>query len=127
MFARLLVGAVTSFTLAWPTPVLVLAPSGAPIDAPLEPPRSSEVPPAEPSPTETPPPAPPTTTELPAGFDRCERTSAAQRFRITLPKEAELVDLVNWMSSVSCQKFIWDPAVRGGKVSVLAPESVSLR
>jgi general secretion pathway protein D len=103
MIAHLLVGAVTSFTLA--------APAEIPTPAPTEAPVSRDAP----------------ATELPAGFDRCERHGTDQRFRITLPKEAELVDLINWMSSVSCQKFIWDPAVRGGKVSVLAPESVTLR
>lgn len=105
MSLRLSVGLFTSLTLAWPEVAFAEAPE----------------------PTPSPPPAAATPDDLPAGFDKCERHGAEQRFRITLPKEAELADLVNWMSSVSCQKFIWDPAVRGGKVSVLAPEAVTLR
>lgn len=64
---------------------------------------------------------------MPAGFDRCEKHRGNERFRITLPKEAELTDLVHWMSSVSCQKFIWEPKVRGGKATILAPEPVTMQ
>lgn len=64
---------------------------------------------------------------MPAGFDRCEKHVGNERFRITLPKEAELTDLVHWMSSVSCQKFIWEPKVRGGKATILAPEPVTMQ
>ncbi|HWB74572.1 MAG TPA: hypothetical protein VG755_06445, partial [Nannocystaceae bacterium] len=103
MSLRLSVGLFTSLTLAWPSTASAEAPAPTPTPAASAP------------------------DELPPGFDKCERHGAEQRFRITLPKEAELADLVNWMSSVSCQKFIWDPAVRGGKVSVLAPEAVTLR
>ena len=56
----------------------------------------------------------------------CKRTDLDARFRVTLPKDAELDDLLHWMMSVSCQKFLWDPAVRGGKVNVLSPETVTL-
>jgi general secretion pathway protein D len=61
-----------------------------------------------------------------AGHNICRRQPRGAKFRITLPKEAELDDLVNWMMSVSCQKFIWDPKVRGGKVTILSPEAVTV-
>ena len=44
-----------------------------------------------------------------------------------MPKETELEDLVNWMMTVSCQKFIWDRKVRSGKVTILSPEPVTLQ
>lgn len=62
----------------------------------------------------------------PAGHNICRKQPRGAKFRITLPKEAELDDLVNWMMSVSCQKFIWDPKVRGGKVTILSPEAVTV-
>lgn len=62
-----------------------------------------------------------------ASFNRCDKQSPGARFRITLPEEAELKDLVGWISSVSCQKFVWDPAVRGGKITIVAPEAVTLK
>ncbi len=62
----------------------------------------------------------------PLGHNICRKQPRGTRFRITLPKEAELDDLVNWMMTVSCQKFIWDPKVRGGKVTILSPEPVTV-
>jgi general secretion pathway protein D len=94
----------------------------------LPPLPSSAAPPAEPAaatePVAEPPSAP--TSAMPEAFDRCERHRGNERFRITLPKAAELEDLVHWMSSVSCQKFIWEPSVRGGKATILAPEPVTV-
>lgn len=72
-------------------------------------------------------PVPPASSEAkPTPQHSCKRPDAGAQFRVTLPKDAELDDLVHWMMSVSCQKFLWDPAVRGGKVNVLWPETVSL-
>ena len=75
-------------------------------------------------------PGQPTGTELTGdeggGFNFCRKQPRGAKFRITLPEEAELKDLVNWMMTVSCQKFIWDPKVRGGKVTILSPEPVTI-
>ena len=56
----------------------------------------------------------------------CKRPDGDTRFRVTLPKDAELDDLLHWMMSVSFQRFLWDPQLRGGKVNVLSPETVTL-
>ena len=45
---------------------------------------------------------------------------------VTLPKETELEDLINWMMSITCQKFIWDRKVRSGKVTIMSPEPVTV-
>lgn len=60
-------------------------------------------------------------------INRCKKWPANQRFTITIPREAELEKLVNWMMSISCQKFIWSAKVRGGKVTILSPVKVNLR
>jgi general secretion pathway protein D len=60
-------------------------------------------------------------------FNTCKKQPANAKFTITLPKEAELQDLVNWMMSISCQKFIWDPKVRSTKITVLSPEPVTVQ
>ncbi|MEX1365092.1 MAG: type II secretion system secretin GspD [Nannocystaceae bacterium] len=60
------------------------------------------------------------------GHNKCKRQPRGSKFRITLPKEAELQDLVNWMMSVSCQKFILDLKARAGKVTILSPEPVTM-
>lgn len=76
--------------------------------------------------------APPTGGELSGdetgvgAYNTCKKQPKGARFRITLPEEAELKDLVNWMSSISCQKFILDLKARSGKVTILSPEPVTI-
>lgn len=83
---------------------------------------------AAPAPTTGP--APPGTAEplepvVP--HDSCKKQPLDARFRITLEREARLVDLVRWMSSITCKKFIWSPGVRDGKVTVVSPEPVTIQ
>ena len=58
--------------------------------------------------------------------DQCDAVDRKQTFRITLKQDAELQDLVEWMMSVSCQKFIWDPKLRTKTVNIVAPEPVTM-
>jgi general secretion pathway protein D len=77
-----------------------------------------------------PEPAPMVENDVPSPIEphhSCERQPLHARFRITLEKEAQLTDLVRWMSSVSCERFIWGAGVRDGKVTVIAPEAVTMQ
>lgn len=60
------------------------------------------------------------------GVNTCRKWPKNRRFTITIPREAEIEQLINWMMSISCQKFIWSSKLRAGKVTILAPEKVSL-
>ncbi|PRP92061.1 Type II secretion system protein D precursor [Enhygromyxa salina] len=78
--------------------------------------------------------APPTSTgvemsgdEAGLGPNTCKKWPADKKFTITIPREAELEQLVQWMMTISCQKFIWNAKIRSGKVTVLSPVKVSLR
>lgn len=62
----------------------------------------------------------------PVPHNSCRKAAPGTRFTVTLPKETELEDLVNWMMTVTCQKFIWDRKVRSGKVTILSPEPVTV-
>jgi general secretion pathway protein D len=62
----------------------------------------------------------------PIPHNTCRKAPPGARFTVTLPKETELEDLVNWMMTVTCQKFIWDRKVRSGKVTILSPEAVTV-
>ncbi len=62
----------------------------------------------------------------PVPHNSCRKAPPGTRFTITLPKETELEDLVQWMMTVTCQKFIWDRKVRSGKVTILSPEPVTV-
>lgn len=60
-------------------------------------------------------------------LDGCERQGLHARFRVTLEPQAQLTDLVRWMSSVSCERFLWGAGIRDGKVTVIAPEAVTMQ
>jgi general secretion pathway protein D len=60
------------------------------------------------------------------GQNRCKKWKSGKKYTITIPRESELEQLVQWMMSISCQKFIWGAKVRSGKVTILSPEKVSL-
>jgi general secretion pathway protein D len=62
-----------------------------------------------------------------AGPNTCKKWPKNKKFTITIPREAELEQLVQWMMTISCQKFIWNAKIRSGKVTILSPEKVSLR
>lgn len=61
-----------------------------------------------------------------AGPNACKKWPANKKFTITIPRDAELEQLVQWMMTISCQKFIWNEKIRSGKVTILSPEKVSL-
>jgi general secretion pathway protein D len=89
-------------------------------------PAGAAPPPATP-PADTPPPATaPLSTDSAAPPHHCDKQSPNAKFRITLPKDAELDDLVHWMTSISCRRFVWEPGLRRGKVTILAADAVTL-
>jgi len=103
----------------------MLLAAGPAVAAPAQPPDATAPPPSQPAPNAAalqslPTPA---VSALP---DQCDRPGGTQEFRITLKQEAELQDLVEWMMSVSCQKFIWDPKLRTKTVNIVAPEPVTM-
>ena len=57
----------------------------------------------------------------------CKKQPMNARFHITLDREAELVDLVRWMSSITCTKFVWGAKVRSDKVTIISPEKVTIQ
>ncbi len=83
----------------------------------------SEPAPATPEPVASEPPGIPAT---PTIHNKCDRPDRGARFHITIKRDAELQDLVEWMMSVSCQKFIWAPALRTKTVNIVAPEPVTV-
>lgn len=95
---------------------------GPALAAPTQPPA----PPSSPPPILQPVPESLPSPSVSALPDQCDRPGGKQKFRITLKQDAELQDLVEWMMSVSCQKFIWDPKLRTKTVNIVAPEPVTM-
>jgi len=56
----------------------------------------------------------------------CQRFAPSTRFRITLPQEATLDDLIRWIATMTCQRFIADPKLRTRKLTMVSPEPVTL-
>jgi general secretion pathway protein D len=140
---RGLVGALTVCSLA----IGALCASSMPVFA--APPTRTTAPPTAGAPPEGAPPtaSPPTSPTAPplprtggsptvelsgdeagtsAGPNACKKWPANKKFTITIPRDAELDQLVQWMMTISCQKFIWNEKIRSGKVTILSPEKVSL-
>ncbi len=141
MIARSFAAIATTVALAIPAPLWAAPPTrGGTTRSPV-PSRDSKDKDVDKGPSAKPanPPKPPSSAGPPddggelsgdesgaAGHNVCRKQKRGAKFRITLPKEAELADLVNWMMTISCQKFIWSPEVRGGKVTILSPEEVTV-
>lgn len=130
---RALVSVFSMFAMCLTSLPVLAAPPGRTTTAP---PTAGAPPPA----TTAPPPstAPPRTTTSPGGVElsgdeagstgpnACKKWPANKKFTITIPRDAELEQLVQWMMTISCQKFIWNEKIRSGKVTILSPEKVSL-
>jgi general secretion pathway protein D len=137
-FRRGLVGALTMVALGvTSSPVLAAPPGRTTAPPPSTAPPSETAPPTAPPTSPTAPPtsrtASPSGVELSgdeaggsAGPNACKKWPANKKFTITIPRDAELEQLVQWMMTISCQKFIWNEKIRSGKVTILSPEQVSL-
>jgi general secretion pathway protein D len=71
-----------------------------------------------------PPPAP-----LPGEqeFNQCVKLPQRQRVKVTLKPQSELKDLVAWISSMTCKRFIVAAGVRAQPVTLIAPTPISAR
>lgn len=141
-FRRTLVSVASMFAMCVTSLPVLAAPPGRT----TAPPPTAGAPPDSGSPTTGSPPtatAPPTSTAPPRpstsggvelsgdeagsnGPNACKKWPANKKFTITIPRDAELEQLVQWMMTISCQKFIWNEKIRSGKVTILSPEKVSL-
>jgi general secretion pathway protein D len=97
--------------------------------------RPGVVPPAGPGPT---PPPPPTGTassrtganvgeEVPGemAFNQCRKLPANRKIKVTLKPESELNDLIGWISTMTCRKFIVPQSIRSQKVTIISPVPVT--
>jgi general secretion pathway protein D len=132
-FRRGLVSALTMFALGvTSSPVLAAPPGRTTAPPPSTAPPSETAPPTSPTAPPTSRTASPSGVELSgdeagsAGPNACKKWPANKKFTITIPRDAELEQLVQWMMTISCQKFIWNEKIRSGKVTILSPEQVSL-
>jgi general secretion pathway protein D len=58
-------------------------------------------------------------------FNECRKVPASKRIKLTLKPDSELADLVGWISSMTCKRFILPSNVRSQKVTIISPEPVT--
>lgn len=58
-------------------------------------------------------------------FNDCLKIPGHRRVKITLKKGSELSDLIHWISSMTCKRFILPDTLRAQKVTILSPTPVT--
>ncbi len=58
-------------------------------------------------------------------FNECIKYPKARRIKITLKQESDLMDLVGWISGMTCKKFIVATSLRSQKVTLVSPTPVT--
>lgn len=138
---------------SWAQAQTPAAPTPAPAPAPLAPrpsakkaaatgPRAKAATPPIPAPTKPAlPPAPPGkgAAEAPAGttapspelpgekeFNSCKKLPPGKRIvRLNLKPDTEVMDLIGWISSITCAQFIVSVPVQGKKLTIISPQLIT--
>lgn len=67
--------------------------------------------------------------EVPAqsGGDTCHRLPAGKRLRLNLKPNTDLVDLISWISAITCKQFIVPGSIptQGKTVTIIAPQPIT--
>ena len=58
-------------------------------------------------------------------FNECVKVPARRKIKVTLKPDSDLKDLVAWISSMTCKKFIVSSTLRAQKVTLISPRPVS--
>jgi general secretion pathway protein D len=113
-----------------PTPPPPVPPRAAPlpvVKAALPAPR-----PAVPAPAAVPPkpaaPGAPGVVEIPGEkeFNSCHKLPAGKRIvRLNLKPDTEVMDLIGWISSITCAQFIVSVPVQGKKLTIISPQLIT--
>ncbi|MBW2731425.1 MAG: type II secretion system secretin GspD [Deltaproteobacteria bacterium] len=60
-------------------------------------------------------------------FNECVKLPPGRKIKITLKPESDLTDLVGWISSMTCKRFILASNLRSQKVTIISPAPVTVR
>jgi type II secretory pathway component GspD/PulD (secretin) len=61
------------------------------------------------------------------GADSCRRLGAGKRLKLNLKPNTEVVDLVSWISAITCKRFIvpGNLQAQGKTVTIIAPQPIT--
>lgn len=62
-----------------------------------------------------------------SGGDTCRRLPAGKRLRLNLKPNTDLVDLISWISVITCKQFILPGSIptQGKTVTIIAPQPIT--
>jgi hypothetical protein len=87
--------------------------------------------PSAPRPLVTPPSSvpgmPSEPTHMPVGIGGCQKAGPGKKVHVTLKPDADLGDLIAWISSVTCKQFLLPGGIPANskKVTIIAPQPIS--
>lgn len=58
-------------------------------------------------------------------FNECKNVPSGRKLKVTLKPEATLADLVSWISSITCKRFIVSAGLRAQRVTIYSPAEVT--
>ncbi len=58
-------------------------------------------------------------------FNECKNIPGGRKLKVTLKPEATLADLVSWISSITCKRFIVSAGLRAQRVTIYSPSEVT--
>jgi general secretion pathway protein D len=58
-------------------------------------------------------------------FNECKNVPSYRRMKVTLKPDSKLVDLVGWISSLTCKRFIMTKGLRAQEVTIYSPSKVT--
>jgi len=63
----------------------------------------------------------------PEAGDSCRRLPAGKRLRLNLKPNTELVDLISWISAITCKHFVVPGTIpsQGKTVTIIAPQPIT--
>ena len=63
----------------------------------------------------------------PPGGDSCRKLPEGKRLRLNLKPNTELIDLVSWISAITCKHFIVPGSIpsQGKTVTIIAPQPIT--
>jgi type II secretory pathway component GspD/PulD (secretin) len=62
----------------------------------------------------------------PARGGECKKPSEKTQFKLTFKPDTEIADVIAWYSNVTCTPMLVGTPLAGKKVTILAPEPISL-
>lgn len=77
-----------------------------------------------------PPPSPGSTADAGSAkddpnFNECKNIPSGRKLKVTLKPEATLADMVSWISSITCKRFIVSAGLRAQRITIYSPAEVT--